>query len=465
MLDFDDTDSLMQSGQTLFKFFVDPEAIAERSRARLEGDTEPLTYESRMISKHGREFSARIDVRTMMWEGTEVVLGSITDISDAVIAQKELQTSESRFRDYVKTAAHWFWEVDADGFFVEVSDGFEVVTGSSKIALIGTTRSDLFETKQVEFIENDEHYFESIKNHVPFADFKYSLLLDSGHRRSFCISGVPIFDEHNEHCGFRGTTRDITEELRLQEAIKFAATHDDLTGLFNRRVLTSDVAESLASAGAEKADNAVMDALCVLDLDGLKMVNDSAGHKVGDELIRQCAIIFRQGVRTGDVVARLGGDEFGILFRDRTRLQVEAALEQLLERVTAYRFHSEDQSFNVSFSAGVVRIDDSFGSIEDVFSCADLSCYASKERGRGTFQFYESSDTEVTSRRVEMKTANDIRFAIDEQRLVVHAQPIVSLQSATDEPAHYELLVRMVQRDGAIVHPGAFIRSAERFNL
>lgn len=467
LLDYQDADSLMRSGRSLFDYFVDKDAITRRSNARLLGEREPTTYEAEMTSILGREITVRIDVGTMIWEGTEVVLGSITDISDTVRAKRELQTTEARLRDYVQTAAHWFWEVDADDVFVEVSEGFEELTGTSPDLLLGSRRSDLFAKLQVEFIENEESYFQAMKARDPFADVKYWLQLDDGLRHAFSISGVPIFDDDNVYLGFRGTAREITEEIKMQEAIQFAATHDDLTGLVNRRVLTSEVASVLEpdAKAVVGENNSIHDFLCVLDLDGLKVINDTAGHNVGDEMIRQCAIMFRQGANPDDCVARLGGDEFGILFHNRTRAQIEESLEEILQRVTSYRFYNEDQGYNVGFSAGVVRVDDSFGSVDDIFTCADLSCYASKERGRGSFQFYESSDTEISRRRVEMQTANEIQRAIDESRLVVHAQPIVSLQSAIDAPVHHELLVRMISRDGEMVPPGAFIRAAERFNL
>ncbi len=466
LLDYDNAHSLMESGKSLFDYFVDKDAIAARSRSRLLGEPEPTTYEAQMIGVSGREFSVRIDVGTMVWEGSEVTLGSITDISDTMRAKRELQTTEARLRDYVKTAAHWFWEVDANDLFVEVSDGFEQLTGTSKDVLIGSRRSDLFESMKVDFIENEESYFDAMKSRESFADIKYWLTLEDGQRHAFSIGGVPIFSESGIYQGFRGTAREITDEIKMQEAIKFAATHDDLTGLINRRVLTSRIAMSLeGSVLNNEKDSRRHDFLCVMDLDGLKVINDTAGHNVGDEMIRQCAIMFRQGASADDYVARLGGDEFGILFSNRTREEIEESLDSLLQRVTSYRFYNADQAYNVGFSAGIVQIDDSFGSVDDVYSCADLSCYASKERGRGSFQFYVPSDSEISRRRVEMQTANEIQQAIDEQRLVVHAQPIVSLQSAVDAPVHHELLVRMVQRDGKMVPPGAFIRAAERFNL
>ncbi len=204
--------------------------------------------------------------------------------------------------------------------------------------------------------------------------------------------------------------------------------------------------------------------LCYLDLDQFKVVNDTCGHIAGDELLRQLAPLLQRRIRQGDIIARLGGDEFGILLLSCTMEQALPVVEALRKAVQEYRFAWEGKTFSVGVSVGVFPINRETPSLASALSAADSACYMAKERGRNRVHLYQEADAELARRHGEMQWVARIHAALDEERLLLHAQPIIPVH----EPSrghHLEILVRLVDEKGEIIPPGAFIPAAERYNL
>jgi len=205
--------------------------------------------------------------------------------------------------------------------------------------------------------------------------------------------------------------------------------------------------------------------LAFLDLDGFKIVNDTAGHSFGDDLLIQCAELFRQIVKAPNIVARLGGDEFGFLFCDQTQDAVVATFEGLIEKLSRRQFTYRDRIMEVGASIGLVEIDARGVSREQLISHADIACYAAKDLGRNRVYVFRESDMDARRRHDEVTTASDIQHAILEERLQIHAQSIVNLHDPKFLPVHNEVLVRMKRPDGSIAQPNEFIPAAERHHL
>ncbi len=272
-------------------------------------------------------------------------------------------------------------------------------------------------------------------------------------------SAAPIHGRDGEVTGVVLVFRDVTAERAVERQLEYQANHDPLTGLANRREFERRLARALdATRTSERAH-----VLCFIDLDQFKIVNDTCGHAAGDELLRRIADLLQRRLRSADTLARLGGDEFGVILENCALEDGVTVAEGLV--AVFDRFVWEGQSFEVGASIGVVAVTDCWHDVGDVLRAADAACYAAKERGRGRVQVFEASDVELAARQAQIGWVSKINQAIEDDRFVLYQQKIAPLRAERDQREHYELLLRMVGEDGAIVGPQAFLPAAERFGL
>jgi diguanylate cyclase (GGDEF)-like protein len=209
----------------------------------------------------------------------------------------------------------------------------------------------------------------------------------------------------------------------------------------------------------------VAHALLYLDLDQFKVINDTCGHAAGDEMLRQIAMLLSGCLRERDTLARLGGDEFAVLLESCPLNRAEEIGEILRQAIRGFRFSWKGNQFSVGVSIGLVSVDRDSGCVTDIMSCADTACYSAKDLGRDQLQIYNLHAGEASRLHDEMQWVTRIRDALEEDRFVLYHQPIVSLSDEGEQGARCELLLRMRNRDGGLVPPGAFIPAAERYNL
>lgn len=245
------------------------------------------------------------------------------------------------------------------------------------------------------------------------------------------------------------------------ERLSYQASHDALTGLVNRREFERRLERALATAHAEGR----VHALCYLDLDQFKIVNDTCGHVAGDELLRQLTVLLQSKIRDTDTLARLGGDEFGVLLDNCPLEQSEIVADLLRQTVKDFHFAWNGKPFAIGVSIGLVPINRETGSLDVVLSCADAACYAAKDKGRNRVHLYRAEDGDLVQRQGEMNWVARIARAVEENRFRLYYQTIMPLQDEIHEGRHFEILLRLIDDDGQIVPPMAFIPAAERYNL
>ncbi|MFN3397937.1 MAG: EAL domain-containing protein, partial [Sulfurimicrobium sp.] len=245
------------------------------------------------------------------------------------------------------------------------------------------------------------------------------------------------------------------------ERLSYQATHDALTGLVNRHEFEHRLEKALASAREEGRTHA----LCYLDLDQFKIVNDTCGHVAGDELLRQLTVLLQSKVRDSDLLARLGGDEFGVLLENCPLEQAQIVADLLRQTVKDFHFLWQNKAFVIGVSIGLVPLTQDCESLASVLSCADSACYAAKDLGRNRVHVYRVEDSELAQRQGEMNWVARITHAIEENRFRLYYQTIMPLAEADDEGAHFEILLRMLDDQGELIPPMAFIPAAERYNL
>jgi diguanylate cyclase (GGDEF)-like protein/PAS domain S-box-containing protein len=283
----------------------------------------------------------------------------------------------------------------------------------------------------------------------------------SGARRAVACTLSSIDDEHGRAGGHVLVIRDISREHELSRELAYQARHDPLTDLPNRR----EFERRLSRAIAKTRDGSTTHCLFYLDLDQFKIVNDTCGHAAGDRMLRQIAGLLATEVREGDLLARLGGDEFGVLLHDCSITRAVPIAERLCAVVSGFRFAWDDRAFELGASIGVVEIGRDAGTVDDVQRAADLACYAAKDTGRNRVHVYRLEDHVISRNHRDMQWHAEIKLALEQDRFVLHAQPIRRLRPGKGPAAMHELLLRMVDANGALVPPMAFLPAAERYGL
>ncbi len=241
----------------------------------------------------------------------------------------------------------------------------------------------------------------------------------------------------------------------------YQASHDALTGLINRREFEQRLERTLLSALQQGREHA----LCYMDLDKFKVINDSCGHAAGDELLRQLALLLKGNLRERDTLARLGGDEFALLLENCSVQDAMEVADTFRADVQRFRFKWGDRIFTVGMSVGMVAINRDSGTAASLMSAADAACYVAKDRGRNQIHLYESRDLDLARHRGEMQWVTRIHRALEEDRLRLSWQEIKRADGGVEGSRHVELLLRMVDEEGNEILPMAFIPAAERYSI
>jgi diguanylate cyclase (GGDEF)-like protein/PAS domain S-box-containing protein len=274
------------------------------------------------------------------------------------------------------------------------------------------------------------------------------------------MSVASIRDSDHARIGVVLVFRDVTEERKLAQQLSHQATHDMLTGLVNRLEFERRLSHLLDSAHPHAPH-----ALLYLDLDQFKVVNDTCGHAAGDDLLRQISALLRTKLRARDTLARLGGDEFGVLLEHCSIVEAKRIANALRELLQGFRFGWNDRSFTIGVSIGLVPLTQAGETLAGVFSAADSSCYAAKEKGRNRVHVYQAGDAMLAQRDGEMRWMPRIQQALADERFRLYFQPIVPIGPHSAGGTYGEILLRMLDETGDLVPPRAFLPAAERYGL
>ncbi len=274
-------------------------------------------------------------------------------------------------------------------------------------------------------------------------------------------TATPLRNRVNEITGAVLVFRSVSEARRISTKLTWQATHDPLTQLGNRRYLENEILRSIDAAHLDDSTHTLL----YIDLYNFSVVNDSCGHNAGDELLCQFARMLEKQAGPKDVVARIGNDEFAMLLNDRSVDESRELAEQLLWQIKQFSFPWGERRLKVGASIGAKVIDRSTTSEIDVLVAAGTSCVSAKDSGRNRIHFQYRS-VEVAERQSVAQWIPIISEALEEDRFVLYCQPIVPVDNnGPHGQGHFEILVRMVDRDGNIVPPGKFIPAAEHYGL
>lgn len=272
---------------------------------------------------------------------------------------------------------------------------------------------------------------------------------------------APINDIDGAVIGGVVILRDVSVAREYVLRRSWEATHDALTGLFNRREFENRVQHALEDAQTGGRCHT----LCYMDLDRFKMVNDACGHAAGDELLIQLTQLMQARVRDTDTLARLGGDEFGLLLEGCDEKRGQLIAQEIMAAVNEFSFSYASKTFSVGVSIGLTVITSEHISVAEAVGEADCACYWAKEQGKDKVLVFVASDMNLAARRSETGWVGKINDAFKNNRFVLYYQPYRTLNTSAGFGNHLEVLLRMSGEDGEIIAPGRFLPAAERYNL
>ena len=282
-----------------------------------------------------------------------------------------------------------------------------------------------------------------------------------GRRYAVESTCAPIRASNGNILGAVMVFQDVSDQRLMALQLAHQATHDELTGLLNRQAFDGHLQRALESARTSASTHA----LCYMDLDQFKVVNDTCGHLAGDELLCRVTSLLQESVADTDLVARLGGDEFGILLSRCTLEEAERRVGAFHHELQQFRFAWRDKTFAVGASIGLVPITREFRTVAHLLSAADHACYAAKENGRNRIQVYQEDDATFVRRQGEMSWVARIQRTLEEDRFRLFSQQMQPLGPEAPPGLYFEVLLRMAGEDGQIHLPADFLRAAERYGL
>jgi diguanylate cyclase (GGDEF)-like protein/PAS domain S-box-containing protein len=369
----------------------------------------------------------------------------------------ELADSEQRFRaiaDFTYAWENWF---GPDGRLRWVNPAVERMTGYS---VRDCMAMDDFPLQLVHPSDREvvhRHQVQALEGRIG-QDLEFRVVSRDGHPLWVAMAWQPIFDSDAQSLGYRASIRDVTLQHTANEELVYAAAHDALTGLHNRRAFEDKLGTELAVLRQGGGPLIIF----YIDLDQFKVINDTCGHSAGDAFLQYLAKIMELRFSFG-FLARLGGDEFGMILTGVELDEAERRAQHIIDDIRTLPFVWEGRSFRIGASIGIAVASPEMLSDAELLIAADTACYAAKERGRNRAQVFIPDDQYFRERKADFLSLSQISDALTRNRLVLYGQRIVPLHDGIEPYA--EVLIRMLGEDGSIIPPGRFIPAAERYGM
>jgi len=448
-----------------------PELLHRNDRERIEsriGDTlagstrRSVEYdEVRGMRKNGTPYWARVHTVMINYQNAPAVLATLYDTSEQRHLEAVLAREKERLQVILASIGEGIVSLDAAGKVNYLNTAAERLIGHAASATLGKPFAEIA-------------YFADPKQNRPLPSsvmdlvqsggvtVAANLLTPFGETRQVEVHASPLqTGDGGERPGSVVVLRDVSELRRMTQNLEYQAAHDELTGLVNRREFNHRLQGALEQCRRTGEPYA----LCYVDLDQFKTVNDICGHHAGDLLLQQITASLRQHIREHDTLARLGGDEFGLLLTRCPAEQAVAYANELRGVISEVRFTWSGRVFTVDASVGITMLNHIEGNLDEALSIADATCYVAKEQGRNRVRMYRPGDVDLQRQFGHMRWAQRLKDALDGNQFLLYQQDVTPVTPREGDVPAIEVLLRLREADGRITSAGDFLEAAERYQM
>ena len=390
-------------------------------------------------------------------------LGHLADSFNSMLtalkrSRVALERSRQRFRDFADSSSDWLWETDNLGRYTYVSSSVTKTLGIPAKEFVGKTPREVFADSRLGELMGLLRPSGGAASKT-FKDIEIWLQTKDSGRHCLRLNGVPIISRDKTFKGYRGTARDITNLKQDEKRMVILANQDHLTGIANRHRFIQDLGHEISRLEVCEQTGVLL----LIDLDHLKLVNDTAGHAAGDQIIVQVAGLLKRACRDEDLLARISGDEFALAFPNMSEQHGTEKAQQLLESINTLKPRHEGREINISASVGQVTIPKHGNLPIDLLAKADAAMSSAKKSGRNKVVLFDEADMSRERMDNQLTWKNRLIEALENDHFVLVFQPILAVNSGSI--SHYEVLVRMRSDKGTFLPPDKFIPTAEQFGL
>ena len=413
-------------------------------------------------------------------EAEELFLARVSAMSRFIEIQRSIEKEREGLAAILESVGEGVYGVDTEGKVTFANPATYTLLGLDESdSPIGKNACEVFHFQEDEL---------SIENDQLRKAYESKEVLRSWETRFSHKSGkvIPVectlypLNIHGKQEGSVVAFRDISNQKMLEERLRWQATHDHLTEIYNRRYLESQLEEEIRHVQRSGIGSAVV----YLDLDRFKYVNDTVGHDAGDKLLKEISSTLVKQLRRNDIVARIGGDEFSIILKNVDESLAMSLADDCRKALSALRVPHEEKSYHVQASIGIAMIEGDLTTAGDVLANSDIACHIAKRLGRDQTHLYDKTDDERNVMGSELGWSTRLREALVNDDFVLYYQPILDLNDVdlSDLPIQngllwqqylkmnksrysYEVLIRMRAENGDLYSPDSFIPTAERFNM
>ena len=410
----------------------------------------PIGYLEGWESRRYREFPSH-EVELLQAIARQVAMS----VNNAMLYES-VRKNEEQFRLIFELAPTGMAIVDLDGDFQQANQAFCETIGYEAEELVGLSMTDVSHPEDIDTnLELDRRL---ISGELPYFSMEKRYLHKDGHVIYAILQVTLVKDDIGEPLHFIGQVVDITQRKKAEDQLRHNAFHDELTNLPNRALFLDHLQRAI---GHTTRHGRYAFAVLFLDLDRFKVINDSLGHSVGDELLKIVARRLLSCVRPGDTVARFGGDEFAVLLDGIKHIGEAQLIADQIQYSLSIPTKLDDHELALSGSIGIAINTSKLKKPEDYVRDADTAMYRAKEGGGGRFAIFDDQMHLHAIDRLRLET--DLRQAIQQQELVIYYQPVISV--AVGRISKVEALLRWTHPDMGPVPPSQFIPLAEETGL
>ena len=440
------------------------ELVATNLQRRLAGESSAERYEIELVGKHGEVTRVEISSTVIESAGEPALLLTALEMLSSV--PQESTPSRPRSMVTLDAMGESVITVDAEGRIDYINHAAAALLGQTSEQVLGKTFPDvasLVDESDRRSLGDPVRKALATGGRVTMGKRAMLVPVNGSLERSVEISVTPLKSNGNDFIlGLVLVMHDTSEMRGLTRQMSYQASHDALTGLVNRREFERRLREAMDAAQAGD----VAHALCYLDLDRFKVVNDTCGHTAGDNMLREVATIIKDAVRDSDTAGRIGGDEFALLLVGCPLEKARQIADDVVRAVNDYRFVWKDKIFNIGVSIGLVEIGRGGGSIEDLMNSADSACYVAKKQGGVHVHVYSAREEANARHSGEIHWLQKLQGALRDNGFELYYQPIVHAHANVERGPALEVFVRLEAENGQPSEPpGEFIRAAERYRL